>query len=752
MSETTLASRTPTTMEASTAALEKLEAEFERMTAVGPPTDETLAGWQHRVDFEIASLASLSNVQRARQAKRLDRFKAQLLAMQERKSRYLERRRQAARTLEAATTGDLTEVAGGPARSLLASGIMASLRQSATRSVEAKAFPTNASPDNNSQKHSPVAIKSEVLPGALEPEKGSVDRPPSPVPSSARETENRKSESRVRLKHVGTQQAPLIPTLQSRSQRLSRQSTPIISIEARLAAGATFSAAHEIAVKWLRRKGFTAPELGSETFDQKTDKGHSLSIVSAPEDGLWAMQAETADREIEGRMWRVEMVLLDTAPTAALGVTLTAISPTGAPEPRTSIPGLVSELVAKLGLVDVDDGSRLNAGPIFVRDQEALGELIASLRSSMRSRPVLVLSTYKKGDQLKQLLRPTDLSKKLSGLAKVIVLDREMSWPFNDAVGRRFAVAGACIRLFRPDFSPDDEPGRHPAWNPTELTALGLALNGLSDQLLQESAYSSLRALEREEAIPAFERVRQMVLRRQIESARRQADDAARAARQSTSLESILSELTQERGYMALLEEDNARLTNEANRLELELLESKGERDHMRSRVHYLDRRVSELERQLRERSGQYEPAFPSTWDDLEQWCDENLSDRVVVTAKAMKAARESVFEDVASAYRALWLLAEHYVPSRRQGGDFRPAFANASLEVTPVGMAADDHRYSSEYQTPYKRTLVKLDQHVKGSDNVDPRYGFRVYFHWHVKDSCAVVGWFPSHLTNSLT
>ncbi len=92
-------------------------------------------------------------------------------------------------------------------------------------------------------------------------------------------------------------------------------------------------------------------------------------------------------------------------------------------------------------------------------------------------------------------------------------------------------------------------------------------------------------------------------------------------------------------------------------------------------------------------------------------------------------------------------------MPARRNGGEeFKDGLAELGLDLSPVGRSASDHRSRETYSTDYKQERVNLDWHVKGSSDRDPRYGFRVYFHWHVRDQCVVVGSLPEHLDNVLT
>ena len=348
---------------------------------------------------------------------------------------------------------------------------------------------------------------------------------------------------------------------------------------------------------------------------------------------------------------------------------------------------------------------------------------------------------------------PKGLADKLGGLAQVFVLDREMVWPFNEQVGRKAAVSGATIRFFRPGFSSDDEPGRHPVWSPTELNTQGLNLLGLSSILLQEAAYQSLRALERDDAIPAFDRVREMVLRRQIEEARRKAELAAAQRSDGDELTSLREEIESEIDLRKLFEEDNAKLQEDLDGARTERNALRDERDTLRGRVMFLESRVQELLEQLRESKGAVEPEFPDNWEELEDWCNEHLGDRIVLTRKAVRAAQGSLFEDITYAYRVLWFLAEEYVPARRNGGEsYKQGLSEMGLDISRTGRSAHQHRSKNSYQTDYKNERLTLDWHVSGSSDRDPRFGFRIYFHWHERDRCMVIGSMPEHLDNELS
>lgn len=730
-------------------ALRTLERELDRGSIGGPPSDEALARWQRQTELLRDVLQATTWPSRNRLLRGVTRFLDDLQDMRERKARYLENRQ--LRRGPIAFARSLSDWTGGPddlPRKTLAEGIHAGLRSLSP--VDGYQQPGEES--DASEPPAPIRPEMAAESDGQEAETARQGPDPNPAPEARAHLDR----SAAVREHEALAQPALRAELPAFPQpaRMSRRLDPIIAVAGRLARPGSFGAARSIALDWLQRKGFRVPSVPSEGFhDLHTSRGHTATAVSLPEKGVWALQAETADGAFKGRRWRVEMVLLDAAPTPAVSVTLTAISPGGSPEPPTSVPQLVTRLVDGIGLFDANDGAPLDAGPRWIEDSTSLRQALASIHSTRRTRPVVVLSTYRKDDQPKQLLDPQGLSRKLSGLAQVFVLARDMAWPFNEAVGREAAVAGASVRMFRPGFNPDDPPGRHPLWSPSELSAQGLSLNGLSHALLREAAYLSLRGLEREDAIPAFDRVRDMVHRRQIEEARERAQLASRQRTRDDDSVSLRLALESEKELNKLYEEDNNRLGEELARVKAERSGLQDERDTLRGRVLHLEGRVQELLKQLRENPGSEEPSFPDSWDDLEGWCEAHLGDRVVLTRKALRSAKNSRFLDVPFAYRVLWFLAEHYVPARRNGGEeFREGLAALGLELSPVGRSAADRRSRETYSVDYKQERVTLDWHVKGSSDRDPRYGFRIYFHWHARDECMVIGSMPEHLDNVLT
>ena len=726
--------------------LEALVAEFERDSEELPPNDDALHGWQQRASTLGRRIRQCDAVGKNKLLLKLQRFRARLRTTRVARQRY-EDDRAGARPLlgETVSWPASSPMLGDKHRDPLAAAIRATYEPVGPRSELLPAPPHAPFPITPANAEAP-----QYAPPAEKPE-----TPATAVSGIAGVTEEFSVATPI-SKPTRRDRRPLGPLPIAVPGSLAIRQDPIVAVVARLGSGGTFGEVRSVACNWLRKKKFKLPKDESGDFEiGGTDTGDHAIAVGVP--GVWAMQADTVDTSTPGRRWRVEMVLVDAQPSPAVSVTLTSIAPADQAAPEPSVPALVSQLIERVGLLDTESGEALTAEPIVVDGPKQLHHLLASLQSSSRRMPIVVLSTYLKLGRPAHLLDPVGLSRRMRGIAKVYVLTRETSWGLTDALSKRFAVAGASARLFRPGFTPEDDPSRHPQWGPDVLHAQNLDLNALSGLLEREAAEASLRALKQEDVIPPFDRVRAEVLKRQIEQARKAALAAPAtrpASEQSNALQAALDDETKLR---VMFEEDNHKQQQEIEQLRGELDQVASDREGWRSREYHLESRIKELVQKLREADIDDSVELPDKWDELENWCQQHLGDRVVVTPKAISAARSSKFENVPYCYDVLLFLAETYVPCRRgvlDGGVTRLAEEKRRLgiDVSKVGQAADMHRLQDTYSVAYKGRTVPLNMHVSGSSHRDPRKTFRVYFYWDDVGQCVVVGWFPGHLENRMT
>jgi hypothetical protein len=149
-------------------------------------------------------------------------------------------------------------------------------------------------------------------------------------------------------------------------------------------------------------------------------------------------------------------------------------------------------------------------------------------------------------------------------------------------------------------------------------------------------------------------------------------------------------------------------------------------------------------------------PKLPATWDELFIWAHRTYSNAVAFTSRARRAARKSVFRDVAQAAKAIELLAEEYRNVRvlgdlaaRQAYDAR--LRDSGFSVGPTGLAVTSHQTSELYTATWEGKRYRLDIHLQGSSARDKARGLRVYFAWLPERAMILVGHLPTHLRNTL-
>ena len=693
--------------------LDELIADFERHSLTLPPTEAAIKQWAHQSVQLAQRIRDVPWNGKSSLLRRLQRFQLQL-----RQTRHARRRLRSDRSL--------------------LEGVYSPTSVDATNSVKFARHPlAHAIQDLVQTSTSALPLKAE---SAAEPINTDDRRPAAAAESLPTAPERRKPSGRK------------FPATPRAAATHSTRADPVMALEGRLALPDSFERARTVAIKWLARKGIKVSGNGEDGFEARSRDGKNTAIVVAWA-GIWALQVETADNSLPGRRWRVEMVLVQAQPTPGFAIRLTAISPADQPPPPVSVPGLVSDLLADVGLLDPETNEQLFAEATMVDSVAALRAMLESLESPRRHRPAVVLSTYFRGNRPVTLLDPARLNG-LRGLAKVYVISREMSWRLTDALSKRFAVAGASVRLFRPGFSADDPPEHHPVWEPSTLRSEGLTLNFVEQYLLREAAYASLQAQDRDDAVPPFDRIRERVLRRQIEEARSIAQKQISSAgmHSEETVQALRKQLADEESLRQMFEAESHSLDQQLKLARRERDTLRDERDQLKSQSYRLQSRITALQRS--DNAVPQAVTFPNNWDELEDWCGEHLGDSVVVTPKAIRAARDSEYEDVAFAYEVLYFLATTYVPCRR--GQLDKAILEAEksrlhIAISDVGKGAEDRRFKDSYTTNYMTKRLVLDLHVKRGSDKNPKFNFRLYFHWH-EDKRVIVGSFPSHLDNTLT
>lgn len=144
----------------------------------------------------------------------------------------------------------------------------------------------------------------------------------------------------------------------------------------------------------------------------------------------------------------------------------------------------------------------------------------------------------------------------------------------------------------------------------------------------------------------------------------------------------------------------------------------------------------------------------PTTLGELEQWAAAR-ADQIVVLPRAIAAAKRSQPEAVGLVYDALEMLAELY-PATKKGSVPRDALKRRCVELgLSIGRSIDAGRAGQagdDYFVTYKGRRRFLESHLGRGNSRDSRFILRIYFFYDEEDEVVVVGWLPTHLSNSMT
>lgn len=149
----------------------------------------------------------------------------------------------------------------------------------------------------------------------------------------------------------------------------------------------------------------------------------------------------------------------------------------------------------------------------------------------------------------------------------------------------------------------------------------------------------------------------------------------------------------------------------------------------------------------------------PDSLDLLENWVKHRWSGKLVLHPRAIRAAKQSVFEDVGLIYTALTLLAEEYwlmrtanpTDAKSRRDSLMERLGALGLELAPSISSTRAGEQGEEYRVAYPigGTVKRvLDQHLKKGSGRDERNCLRIYFLWDDERRLVVIGWLPSHLT----
>ncbi|MCS6781030.1 MAG: hypothetical protein NZ555_15165 [Geminicoccaceae bacterium] len=502
-------------------------------------------------------------------------------------------------------------------------------------------------------------------------------------------------------------------------------------------------------LQWLEQRAGKLPPEAWNFGPFGVDHGGSMAEVARAESAqgeLWAARLRYPDESFPGRVWRTEITLARGAAELRFGLKLDLAAREESPVLEVSVPRIARYVVGKIGLRA--GSSLVGLAPRRCEDGKALA---LHLRHPDRALPAIVISFVEGQEQpWTAILQPKRLAERLAGIAEVHLLPVKQSFELSGALGKAWGCYLGAVRVYRAPFDPDrDGWTRHPLFLPERIRSFEQD-SGTPFQIHLSLlvARESLGPARPELEVPTFARVQDRA--REIRLAE------ARAAGQTT--EKLL-ELAEEeiRGLKQRAAEQEAQFETRRGELEILLDEAEKERDEALRELRAARLRIAILEERLAGAQGDADREVPALTDyaALEAWAERHLAGRLVLLPRAIRDAKDGLFQDVALVGRALLYLAGPYRRMRLAGGEEArransEALAVLGLENSSVG--GDLQLHADRFRVDWRGQKRLLDQHVKNGNARDPRYCLRIYYFWDEQEQLVVVGALPGHIRTGAT
>jgi len=375
--------------------------------------------------------------------------------------------------------------------------------------------------------------------------------------------------------------------------------------------------------------------------------------------------------------------------------------------PSPSSPELIRRLLTSRFWRCTAGSEQLSAYPRDLRVGE--GNLFERLLVSReRACPIVLVSQVHPNRGY--AVSPTELAKQLAGAAIVFQSENsEVDEELDSLLGERFGCRKGAIRIYFTglNVTRPRESERHRYIPTTEIECSG------PDKVIERVVRCLARGSRRPNEILTPFDVENVSRRRQIDHLRTRQDGGAKDE------------------WIQLLEKDNETLNKEKTQLGNEIT-------HLEEHVEELDDRIRRLEHERDSIKANLERARgPGTdGENVKEIVDcltklpESLSDavekiarihsrRIAFTDRAVKSASEAEFNDISTAWRALWAMATtlYDVFFNEEGGNKQKAFRDQSgfeLAMTEGKLTNQDKKLMSLRKDTFMGRAINITAHVK--------------------------------------
>lgn len=487
-------------------------------------------------------------------------------------------------------------------------------------------------------------------------------------------------------------------------------------------------------LRWAQKKAvgrFEKAALNYEPFEQLSSGRSRVAIrIDEPDKSIWAIRIEDPDREIAGRIWTTEIAVADCkGDYPKFTVRLLAASPEVMLEVEPHVPGVVRQIISKLGLHC--GAYRLTDKPMPIKSDSDANLLIGALLDPYRTLPIIVLSVPSGSyDPYLPLIDARQLAQACAGLAIVIILPAQFTWNLTERFGTRLSVYEGAVRIYQRGFTEDANPfGGHDLiladrFSNPEGAAITLK------RLRWSAALGSITNLSLGTDVMTFASLRLKSLERQqmvLQSIG--ATDKEQLETAIHTIKILEDRVTEENRLQQQFSVEHEHAEERAKSAEAQLLAS--------------GFRIQQLIEQLKEAGTTPDATItlPHEWADFAAWCDANLAGRVILSPQARRGLRDSVFEDVELVARCLLWLANEYRVAKTSGG------ARSLRDVVIAPGIINAHCGSDQFEFEWQARSRLVDWHIKNGGNTrDPKRCLRIYYFWDDLSQQAVIASMPEH------
>ncbi|UVK46895.1 hypothetical protein BPNPMPFG_002618 [Mesorhizobium sp. AR07] len=477
------------------------------------------------------------------------------------------------------------------------------------------------------------------------------------------------------------------------------------------------------------------------SIDQYESLDGSLSIETLQIEfgSIWTIRFSEPDDQTPGRSWSVEISVGELNNEILVGFRLNCFSRNYDFDFDNSVPRILRSLVNMFSYSDY--GYKLSQNAITIQsnsDSEFLYDLI---NNTKRWRNIVAVSCDENFDSLVDY---NGLAYKLSGVAHVVAINPSASFHLSSLLGKELSVFDRGVRTYRPSFSEEDQPTRHPLILRRQIDKVPVITRRKFEEAIRRDCFRM--SIERDglaRVVPSFVDIRLAASKARLTALghhNSSNDDLVRAEIEARKAAESQSEAAMS---MALQEEELRK-------------EIESERDNYRAQLYAIRDRVEALEHRLSVAGEQLETGTrPASYDEISPWVEQNFSGKLVLHPRAKKALKNAAYEDIGVVCETLSLLANEYRKvclGEMRKEEFDSVISNKHLDMSGSISEERAKEFNEEYFINWRGNKSFLHGHIQKGNSRDERYCLRVYFLWEPEDSLIVVGWLPSHLTNRLT